>query len=495
MRRAGVTMASPTPDKIPLRIIASYSLLSFALEATSTMWTTFELFFITDVAFLSPSLAAWVAIIYRLWAGFNDPIVGNFTDKTINTKWGRRRGWLVFAVIPYAALFCSVWVVPGTNQWVMLFYFLFTKCATDFAWTCLRVPHNALVNDLSPDYGERYRLNIIRSAATGLGSIFSTVLAAGLSKAITNQRIKFPTQAGALNLIMIGATLLLVHQTRGYSTFVPTKEENRGSLFARCRDIFKVRAAILVIIITAFSSIALQTTVTLVPYLLEDTLGLTDFEVTIMVVTVSVSGLITVVLIMIFAKKWEKRTVYAIGASVWTLFYLGIPLVSKTTFWYMLPLAGFMGCGVGVSLLIPNSLVTDAADFTELETGLKLEGTIYGLVVMINKFLLGFVIFIFQEILSATGFDLKSPVKSSIPAKAKQAIMIMIIVFPAFFLLCTLAANYFLPINKKKMYEIGEQLQRSRGLSSDESEKFLSDLEEDEAGAHEIQLLPKSGVV
>jgi Na+/melibiose symporter-like transporter len=51
----------------------------------------------------------------------------------------------------------------------------------------------------------------------------------------------------------------------------------------------------------------------------------------------------------------------------------------------MLPFAAFMGCGVGVSLLIPNSLITDAADFTEMETGLKLEGTIYGFVVMINK--------------------------------------------------------------------------------------------------------------
>jgi len=469
-----ITPDGPPSGPIPAYIKFTYSFLSFSLEATSTMWTSFEMIFLTDVALLSAGYAAWVAGIYRLFAGFIDPFVGNLTDKTSNSRWGRRRGWIIYSVLPYALLFSATWFVPGSNQILLFSYFLFMKCATDFAWSCLRVPQNALINDLSSDYHERYLTNIIRSAATGAGSIFSTILATILAKFVSTRTVRFPMQAGILCTIMVFATSLLVYSTRNYSKFAPTEEEKRGNLLSRCRDIFKCKAAVLVTIITSFSAIALQTTVTLVPYLLEDTLSLSEVYLDVLIVTVSLSGLITVVLILVFAKKAEKRTVYMVGASIWTLFYLCVPFMSKDRFWVMLPLAAFMGCGVGVSLLIPNSLITDAADFVELDTGLKLEGTIYGLAIMINKFLLGLVIFLFQEVLSYTGFDLQKGDKKNIPEKSKFAIMVMIIVFPTFFLIGTLVANYFLPITTKRMYEISQELERRRNMEGEVLQSFIS---------------------
>ena len=38
-------------------------------------------------------------IIWSIWNGLNDPFLGILSDKT-HTKWGRRRPWLVFSLIP-----------------------------------------------------------------------------------------------------------------------------------------------------------------------------------------------------------------------------------------------------------------------------------------------------------------------------------------------------------------------------------------------------------
>lgn len=49
----------------------------------------FQLYFLTDVARLSPATAGWVLGITRLWDAINDPIVGLASDR-IRSRHGRR---------------------------------------------------------------------------------------------------------------------------------------------------------------------------------------------------------------------------------------------------------------------------------------------------------------------------------------------------------------------------------------------------------------------
>jgi len=461
----------------------AFGFVAFAMEMTATIYNTFELFFITDVALLSPALAAWVGALYRIWSSISDPVVGNLSDKTTNLKWGRRRGWMLAAAIPYALLYFCTWLVPGSHPAALFVYFLLIKCASDFAWSCIRVPHTAFINDLSNDYVERYRLNIIRFGASGAGSLIAVALAAGLSKLIPKPRVKFPILALILGGVLVSAILLLVFKTKEYAQHnLPTKTQ--ASVWARLKAIAKVRTAVLVIVMSSFAMITMQTTVTLVPYLIEDYLLLHDFDVLIVMMIVLASGFVTIASLYFFSKKFEKKTIYTFACIVWIAFYAVVPLVNPQRIWLLYILVVFLGCGLASCIMTSTSMLNDAADFVELETGLKVEGMLQGLNMSLNKIIIALVVFMFEQIISSTGFDLKHGAsKAELPPHTLTAMRAMFVCFPVFFLLITLVCNFFLPITMRKMREVAMALDKETSVM-EETETYFNVNDEEEVAVN-----------
>jgi GPH family glycoside/pentoside/hexuronide:cation symporter len=444
----------------------AFGFVAFAMEMTATIYNTFELFFITDVALLSPALAAWVGALYRIWSSISDPVVGNLSDKTSNLKWGRRRGWMLAAAFPYAIFYVCTWLVPGSNSTFLFIYFLLIKCASDFAWSCIRVPHTAFINDLSTDYGERYRLNIIRFGASGAGSLIAVAMAAGLSKLIPKPRVKFPILGLILGGVIVSSILLLVFKTKEYSQYHIPMKAKQASVWSRLKAIMKVRTAVLVIIMSSFAMITMQTTVTLVPYLIEDYLLLHDFDVLIVMMIVLASGFVTIAILYKFSKRFEKRTVYAFAGMLWISFYAVVPLVNPHRIWVLYILVVFLGSGLASCIMTSTSMINDAADFVEIETGLKVEGMLFGLNMSLNKIIIALVVFMFEQIISSTGFHLKPGEKAELPPKTLTAMRAMFVCFPLIFLVITLICNYFLPITVQKMGEISRALENTRERNS-----------------------------
>jgi len=450
---------------VPVATKSAFGLVALSMEMSATIYNTFELFFLTDVAMMPPSLAAWVGGVFRIWSSVSDPVVGALSDKTQSLKWGRRRGWLLGAALPYAILYLLTWIVPTHNAIGLCVYFLFIKCACDFAWSCIRVPYTAIINDLSTEYSERYRLNIIRFGASGFGSMFAAVLAAILSKVIKNSNVKFPVLAIVTGIALILSVLLLVYKTKQYSESESPKKLLSHTLWDRIRATMKVKTAVLVLIISSFSMIAMQSTVTFVPYLVEDYLLLNDFDVMIIMVTVLVSGFITILILYALSKKVEKRIVYFIGCSVWISFYLVIAAVNPHRVWLLYVLVPLMGSVLAGCVMTSTSMLNDAADFVELETGMKLEGMLLGFSTCINKLILGLVIFVFEQVINSTGFDIRTKgSKAVLPEKTLEAMKIMFVTIPCFFLVVAFICNYFIEISVPEMQRIQEQLKKDNQL-------------------------------
>src|SRR5690606_8293029 len=56
--------------------------------------------FLLDIAGIRPAAAGIIFLIVKIWDSVNDPIIGRLTDRA-NTRWGRRRPWLLFGAIPF----------------------------------------------------------------------------------------------------------------------------------------------------------------------------------------------------------------------------------------------------------------------------------------------------------------------------------------------------------------------------------------------------------
>ena len=105
---------------------------------------------------LGMSLAAvgMIWLLTRLFDAVSDPLIGWLSDRT-NTRWGRRRIWMVAAVpvLMLAVYQLFMPVAPVTEaylfSWLVCFW---------VGWTMLFIPYYAWAAELSPEYNERTRI-------------------------------------------------------------------------------------------------------------------------------------------------------------------------------------------------------------------------------------------------------------------------------------------------------------------------------------------------
>ena len=75
-----------------------------SFSMTTTALSLLYLDFLVNLVGLAPQLAGLSLGIGRVWDALNDPLIGTLSDRT-RSRWGRRRPYLLFGTIPFAASF------------------------------------------------------------------------------------------------------------------------------------------------------------------------------------------------------------------------------------------------------------------------------------------------------------------------------------------------------------------------------------------------------
>jgi len=144
--------------QVPLARKLAYAVCDIGVVGCLTTINVYLMFFYTDVALLGVGLAGLVKGIGRLFDAVSDPVVGYFSDKT-QTRWGRRRPWIVGAALPFGLSLVFLFRPPETNDQQILFaYFLVAYLATYAFLTMILLPYAALGAELSSDYQERTQI-------------------------------------------------------------------------------------------------------------------------------------------------------------------------------------------------------------------------------------------------------------------------------------------------------------------------------------------------
>lgn len=122
-----------------------------------------------------------IMIIPRLWDAVSDPLMGHISDN-VQTRWGRRRPFILVGAIAVAVSFVVMWWIPDNDlvrgwfatpaafDWFRLGYILFWLLIFFTACTVFEIPHGALGMEMSGDTHERTRLF---SAKSFLGNLFA----------------------------------------------------------------------------------------------------------------------------------------------------------------------------------------------------------------------------------------------------------------------------------------------------------------------------------
>lgn len=447
--------STTTSGKLPLRTKLAYGSGDLGAAIVSAINGFYLNAFLLQVAQIDPVRVGIIFLLVKIWDAVNDPMMGAIIDRT-QTRWGRRRPWLLIGAIPFGVAFFMHWIVPPLDETGKFFYYLFVAILLDTAFTVVNVAYTSLTPALTQDYDERTNLNSYRFSFSILGS----VTAATLHLIIVNA---YPDDPAFGNMIAAGIWTIFII-VPNFITFAFTTEpeieatpaEEQFGFFEGIFTVFSNRSFVLVTIIYLLSWLCVQfVQANLLLYVQYWISPEATSQFPIFVLEIQLTSFVFVWIWGSLSKRIGKQMVYYLGAAIWMIVSLALFFVPRgaiTPLYIISPLAGI---GVAIALLIPWSMLPDVIEQDELETGKRREGIFYGFFVFLQKLGISLGLAFSNFALAYAGFD---QALTQQPESVSYTLRIFVSLVPVFILLISFIPVYLYPITKERHTEIRAKL-------------------------------------
>ncbi len=460
--------------KLNLSTKLAYGAGDLGPAVTANILSVFLLIFFTNVAGLNPGMAGSILMIGKIWDAINDPIVGKMSDQT-RSRWGRRHPWMLFGAIPFGIFFFLQWLVPSfsndpaTNQWELFGYYVVIGIFFNSFYTIVNLPYTALTPELTKDYDERTSLTSFRFGFSIGGSILSLLIAQAIFALplLKDDPIQKYLVMGAVFAVICVPPLFWcvwgTHKRVKETERLRQETSNEVSIpfIEQLKIVFSNRPFLYVIGIYLCSWLAVQNTVSVIPYFITNWMRLTTDDFIKVIIAVQVTSFVMLFVWTEVSKRVGKKAAYFMGMTIWIIAEIGLFMLQPGQTWLLYVLAVMAGFGVSTAYLIPWSMIPDVIELDELQTGQRREGVFYAFMVLLQKVALAIGLFLVGWVLQQSGFlsttaGQAEPIQ---PDSALWAIRVLVGPAPLVVLLIGLVLAYFYPITKEVHAEIMLKLQ------------------------------------
>ncbi len=470
-------ITSSSQNRLPFWKKAIFGAGDWSLSSFGTLRQIFYAIFLTDVVGLDARLASVAALLGVIWDAVNDPLVGMISDG-VNTRWGRRRPFLLWFSIPYALGFMVLWwAPPWENQIALAITVSLAYMLSDTLQTFIFVPLYALTPEITLDYDERtsltgYRMffNLLASLVTAVGApaIVDSVLASGA----TQQQGYMIVSAlfGGLAIIPLLLIFFFI-QERERSPEEIEKEQKTPFMeivrTAWANIPFRFATALYMLNWITFDLVALVLPFYLTYWvaggdLLAKAVGL-PLESAVFAFLL-VTSVVALPLWVWLSHKLSKRHAYIIGMAFWAVVQLLIFSIQPGQVTYILVLSVLAGLSVATAHVLPDSIFPDVIEWDELRTGRRQEGIYYGVKNFIRKLTGAVAIFLALQVLGWFGYQ--NPPEGATrfvqPDSALMAMRVLIGPFGAALLLSAILMAWLYPLTRERHARIRRLLERKK---------------------------------
>jgi len=424
---------------------------------TSTIVGAYFAIFLTDVVHIPPATAALAIFIGRTWDYFNDPFIGHITDRT-RTRWGRRRPFLLFGAIPFAVAFVLMWLRPNfESTTALLAYYVAAYLIYDAASTFVSLSYFALTPELTEDYDERTSLTSFRmffSIAGSLAAFTIPLMIIGSMRPENSDRVAIM----AMIFAMASAIPLWVVfiSTRERQVFMRSEQPKlKDSLKAALKNKPFIFGAVIFLLTWVSMDILQAGLLYFIKYVVQR-----EAQSDLVMAAIFITAILMLPFWNWVARRWNKRVAYIVGIAFWALVQLAmITLNPGTPMELLLGLCILAGIGVGAAHVLPWSILPDAVEWDEWQTGERHEGIFYSLVTLFQKIASSIAIPLTLLILDVTGYV---PNAAEQPTSALTGIRIMIGPIPAVLLITGILFAALYPLSRKEFTRIVQDLEARR---------------------------------
>jgi len=337
-------------------------------------------------------------LLIRFWDVFTDPVLGVLSDR-FETRWGRRRHWIV-ASVPIVMISVYMVFIPPFET-VGAAYLLGWMVVLYIGWTLLTISHMSWGAELTPSYNERSRVQGAREIALILGMVMV------LSLPIVIEQMQ-PEDVGKARVAAMGwfVVILLPIMVFFATRFVGERETPRPQhvpFMETIRVLGANHPLRIVLICDLLGGIGGGLVASLFIFLVEDTLKLVALS-GILLLCYFLAGVICIPIWIKLSERVgkHKATAYSAifsGSTVPLIFFIpeGNALIALVC-WVV------FGFNMAAGPFLYRSIMADVADHDSVESGQQRTGLFYALLTSTNKIGAAFAIFFGFFMLDQAGF-------------------------------------------------------------------------------------------
>lgn len=357
------------PDRLPLPLILFYSLPFVGYLAMSMPMGMWYAKFSTDELLIAPATIGTILFAARFWDAISDPMAGYLSDRT-QSRFGRRRIWLVGAAIPVAVTYVMLWSPPTSLEpfWVIA-WIAIAMILWETASTAFYVPYIALGLELTNDYHERTRLFGWRQSLVAVGFGAALVSIGLLRNDADYPNAEVPVAA------VTGAALALMLCVTAWRVPEPENHQGRGGvrLWSAFRDVVRNPHARLLLLVLGIDSFGMGMVASLGAFMADDVVRAPELLVEMMAFWM-VPQFVCVPGWIWLSRRVGKKPMWLAGMAVSILGFLGLLFIGEGDIMAVRVQVLAIGIGTSISLVIGPSVQADVVDYDELMTGDRKEG-------------------------------------------------------------------------------------------------------------------------
>ena len=414
--------------------------------------------YLTDILGLGATLAGAVLLITNLYNAFNDPFIGQLSDRT-KSKWGRRRSFLLYFAIPTGITYYLLWAIP--MGWSVDAKFIAAIAASIIYYTffsLIMVPYATLNVEMTDNYDERSKLAAYRMFVSIVGGLIAIAIPSLLVPDLKPDHSNIPDihngylLAGAIIAVIVGLAPFLPFsgcKERTEIKPIPKGLKNLGRAYLVMLRNKPFLYSTLSFMFTWGGFMIMQA---FFPYFLESWLGIIDWMLFLAIVSeLFIAAAVFVPLWLFLMKKYGKKTAFNLGMAALAMCTLLIMLVQPGDILGVFLLVLFMSVGVSAVHVVPQSIIPDTIDISRLKSGYDTEGLYYGFQSFIQQLATAGFVGLAGIVLGASGYikleDLAPGAGQ--PDSAIWAIRLIFSVVPAVFMGIGVLFMSFMKLDRK----------------------------------------------